>query len=312
MHTILGAGGPVANALTRELIANNETIRLVSRRPSSFKGENITWKKADLLNYDELLAAAEGSEVIYLCAGLTYDKKIWKAQWPVIMQNCINLTKATGARLIFFDNIYMYGPVQGPMTENTPYKPTSVKGKVRAGIAAMLMEEARNGSIRASILRAPDFYGTDNKNSFYDQLVLDKLAKGQNAQWMGNPRAKHNFIYIPDAGKAMYLLGQHPEADNQVWHAPTAAPMTGIQFIELAAEIYGAKPKYSVINKLMLRLVGLFNKQMYNMIEMFYQFDRDYFFDSTKFERHFNFKPTSYRDGVTELSKTLYQPVNLK
>src|SRR5271155_3258646 len=117
MHTILGAGGAVANALTRELVNNNETIRLVSRKPVSASGKNITWKKADLLNYAELLEAVKGSTVIYLTAGLVYDAAIWQQQWPVIIDNVINLAKATGARLIFFDNVYMYGLVDGRMTE---------------------------------------------------------------------------------------------------------------------------------------------------------------------------------------------------
>ena len=108
MHTILGAGGPVANILTKELINHNETIRLVSRKPvNTNNNDKVTWQKADLLNYDEVLSAAKGSTVIYLVAGLVYDKDIWRAQWPVIMQNVINVTKATGARLIFFDNVYM-------------------------------------------------------------------------------------------------------------------------------------------------------------------------------------------------------------
>lgn len=177
MHTILGAGGAVANALTRELINNNNTVRLVSRKPVEFDSKNVSWQKADLLNYDELLAASKGSTVIYLTAGLVYDKKIWAEQWPVIMQNFINLGKETGARLIFFDNVYMYGLVDGPMKEDTPYKPSSVKGGIRAKIANMLMDEAKAGNIRATIARGADFYGTDNKNSFFDMMVLDKFAK---------------------------------------------------------------------------------------------------------------------------------------
>ena len=136
MHTILGAGGPVANALTRELLNNNETIRLVSRKPIQPAGKNVTWKKADLLNYNgELVEASKGSTVIYLTAGLVYDKKVWAEQWPLIMQNFINLGKETGARLIFFDNVYSYGLVDGPMLETTPYNPCSIKGQIRAKIA---------------------------------------------------------------------------------------------------------------------------------------------------------------------------------
>ncbi|MGN6398777.1 MAG: NAD-dependent epimerase/dehydratase family protein [Mucilaginibacter sp.] len=307
MHTILGAGGAVANALTRELINNNDTVRLVSRKPVEPGSKNVTWQKADLLNYDELIAAARGSSVIYLTAGLIYDKKIWTEQWPVIMQNFIRLGKETGARLIFFDNVYMYGLVDGPMKEDTPYRPSSVKGGIRAKIANMLMDEAKAGNIRATIARGADFYGTDNMNSFFDMMVLDKFAKKQKAQWIGNPNKLHNFSYIPDMGKGMFLLGQHPESDNQIWHMPTAKPLTGKQFIELAARIYGAEPKFMAVNKFMLWLVGLFQKVVMGTVEMYYQYNHDYNFNSDKFEKAFNMKPTSYEEGIKALSETLYK-----
>ncbi|TSJ38551.1 NAD-dependent epimerase/dehydratase family protein [Mucilaginibacter corticis] len=307
MHTILGAGGPVATALTRELENNNETIRLVSRKPITPAKPTTTWQKADLLNYNELQAATAGSTVIYLCAGLVYDKNIWREQWPVIMQNVINIAKANKARLIFFDNVYMYGLVKGLMTEETPYNPVSEKGKIRAGIADMLMNEVKAGNIQASIARAADFYGTNSMNSFFDMMVLDKYAKKQSAQWLGDPNKLHNFSYIPDMGKAMYLLGQHPESDNQVWHLPTAPVMTGKQFIELAANTYKTKPKYMRVGKWLLFLLGLFNKVIMGSVEMYYQYSNDYIFDSSKFEKAFNFKPTSYTDGMKHMSETLYK-----
>jgi len=307
MHTILGAGGAVANALTRELEAINETIRLVSRKPIESNNKNVSWKKADLLNYDELLAASKGSTVIYLTAGLVYDKKVWAAQWPVIMGNFIRLGKETGARLIFFDNVYSYGLVDGPMKEDTPYKPSSVKGGIRAKIADKLMAEAKAGNIRASIARGADFYGTENMNSFVDMMVLDKYAKKQKAQWIGDANKLHNFSYIPDMGKGMFLLGQHPESDNQIWHMPTAPAITGKQFIEMAARIYGVAPKFMAINKIMLWLTGLFQKVVMGVVEMYYQYDHDYIFDSSKFEKAFNVKPTSYEEGVKLMSETLYK-----
>ena len=306
MHTILGAGGAVANALTRELENTNETIRLVSRKPISNTNKNVSWKKADLLNYAELLDAIKGSTVIYLTAGLVYDKNIWKAQWPVIIQNIINLAKETGARLIFFDNVYMYGLVNGPMTETTPYNPCSAKGEVRAAIATKLMDEAKAGNIRASIARGADFYGTENKNSFFDMMVLENDANKKTAQWIGDTKKLHNFSYIPDMGKAMYLLGQNPDSDNQIWHMPTAPAMPGKQFIEMAARIYGVEPKYFAIKKFMLWAYGLFNKTVMGTVEMYYQYNHDYIFDSSKFEKAFNFKPTSYEDGIKLMSETLY------
>lgn len=307
MHTILGAGGPVANALTQELAQHNETIRLVSRKTIETTSPNISWKKADLLNYSEVLEATKGSTVIYLCAGLVYDKDVWKQQWPILIKNVIDVTKATGARLIFFDNVYMYGLTDGPMTEETPYKPSSLKGEIRAGIANTVMNEIEAGTIRGSIARAADFYGTHSKNSFFDMMVLDKYANKEKAQWIGSTKVKHNFSYIPDMGKAMYLLGQNPDSDNQIWHLPTAPPLTGQEFIEMAASIYNVKPSYMKINKLLLFLVGLFQKVVMGAVEMYYQYDHDYIFDSSKFEKAFNFKPTSYKDGIMEMSKSLYK-----
>jgi nucleoside-diphosphate-sugar epimerase len=307
MHTILGAGGPVANALTRELEKNNEIVKLVSRKPIQPTGKNTTWAKADLLNYNELLSAAKGSTVIYLTAGLVYDKNIWRQQWPVIMQNFINLGKETGARLIFFDNVYSYGLVNGAMTETTPYNPCSVKGEIRAEIATKLMNEAKAGNITASIARAADFYGTESRNAFVDLMVLDKYAKKQTAQWIGDAKKLHSFSYIPDMGKGMYLLGQSPESDNQVWHMPTAAPLTGKEIIEIAVNTYGVKPKYFPVNKFLLWAYGLFNKTVMGTVEMYYQYNHDYDFNSDKFEKAFNFKPTTYQEGIKFMSETLYK-----
>jgi nucleoside-diphosphate-sugar epimerase len=306
MHTILGAGGPVANALTRELENHNETVRLISRREVK-PSKNTTWKKADLLNLPELSEASKGATVIYLCAGIVYDAEIWKEQWPVIIKNVIAVAKENNARLIFFDNVYMYGLVNGPMKEDTPYNLISEKGKVRAGVANAIMDEVKAGKLKASIARAPDFYGTDSTNSFFDMMVLAKYAKKEMAQWIGDANKKHCFIYIEDAGKAMYLLGQNPESDNQIWHLPTAPALTGKQFLEMAATIYNTKPSYFSLKKWMLWVIGKFMKVVAGTVEMYYQYDHDYIFDSHKFEKTFNFKPTPYAEGIKNMSETLYR-----
>lgn len=307
MHVILGAGGPVANALTKELAKANQLVRLVSRKPIATSGNTI-WQRADLLNQDEVFSTVKEASIIYLCAGLQYNKNTWAAQWPVIMQNVIRAAKQTGARLIFFDNVYMYGLVSGKMTEETPYHPSSVKGEIRAKVATTLMDEVKAGNIRASILRGADFYGAEKStNSFFDSMVLAKFAKKQRAIWLGNPKILHAFTYVPDCGRALFLLGQNQQSDNQIWHTPTAPALTGKQFIELAAKVFQTEPKFNAINKLMLRLVGIFDKNTDGVIEMFYQYDHDYLFDSTKFEQYFKVKPTPYEAGFRELKNTLFK-----
>lgn len=307
MHTILGAGGPISNALAVNLTKAGTKVNLASRREIKTHS-NETWMRTDLLNEKDVISATRNSEVIYLCAGLVYDKNIWKQQWPLVMQNVITASKAANARLIFFDNVYMYGKVNGPMTEELPYNPCSEKGEVRAKIATKLMEEVKAGNLQASIARAADFYGaTDTMNSFFDMMVLDKYAKKEKAMWLGNPETLHSFTFVPDAGKAMFLLGQDPLSDNQIWHLPTARALTGNTFINHAADVFEVKPSFMKVNKLMLKALGLFNKAIEGTVEMYYQYQFDYEFDSTKFEHYFSIQPSSYKEGIQHLFSSYYK-----
>ena len=305
MHTILGAGGPVANALTKQLLAHGDTVRLASRREINIFPA-AKWLRTDLKNRKEVIEAVKGSSVIYLTAGLKYDSKIWAQEWPIIMQNTIDAAKEARARLIFFDNVYMYGMVDGAMTEETPYNPCSKKGEVRAKVATQLMEEAKKGNLSASIARAADFYGSVSLNSYCDSMVIQKLKDGKPATWVGDSQKKHSFTYVPDAGKAMYLLGKDPKSDNMIWHVPTAPPLTGKEFIELVARVFNAKPKYSSINKFMLTIAGFFNPLIAESLELYYQNKYDYVFDSSKFEKEFAVQPTSYKDGLEKISNNLF------
>src|SRR5258705_12186601 len=157
MFTILGAGGAIGNELVKELAPRNEVIRLVSRNPTLIPGaaEAIA---ADLSNRDDTLKVVSGSRIVFLVIGLRYEIKVWRELWPRIMHNVIEATKRSGARLIFFDNVYVYGKVSGPMTEETPFRPCSKKGEIRAQIATMLLNEMKSGSLTALIARSADFY----------------------------------------------------------------------------------------------------------------------------------------------------------
>lgn len=126
LHTILGAGGAVSHHLAPLLLAHNERVRMVARSPQPMAGaETVT---ADIQDYDQVLRAVEGSSVVYLVVGLKYDFRVWREQWPRVMTHVINACKRTGCALVFFDNVYMYGPAEGAMTEETPFRPTSKKG----------------------------------------------------------------------------------------------------------------------------------------------------------------------------------------
>lgn len=302
MQAILGSGGVIGNGLSNILPQYTEKVRLVSRNPKKVNSSDEL-VSADLTHKTEVDKAVEGADVVYLTAGLEYKLKVWQKQWPLIMDNVIAACQAHGAKLVFFDNVYMYGKVDGWMTEETPYNPISKKGEVRAEIATRLMDEVKKRNIQALIARSADFYGPGANNTFVQMMLFDSFKKGKSGNWLCNDQVRHSFTYTPDAVKATALLGNTPEAFNQIWHLPTHKnPPTGIEFIEMAAQAFGVPPKYTVIKKWMMQMVSLFNPLVKENLEMLYQYEYDYLFDSSKFEERF-FKATSYNEGILEVAK---------
>jgi nucleoside-diphosphate-sugar epimerase len=305
MQTILGSTGIIGKELAKALPQYTNKVRLVSRNPKK-ANESDELFKANLLNSDETMKAVEGSEVVYLTVGLEYDINVWRTQWPPLMKNVIDACKKNNSKFVFFDNVYSYGRVNGRMTEETPVKPDSEKGKVRAELNKMIMSEVEQGKLKAIIAKAADFYGPNTPLSFVNIMVFDNFKKGKKAQWFIDFNKKHSFTYTPDAGKGTAILGNTESAYNQIWHLPTNKNvLTGKEFIELAAKAMGVKPEYMVVKKWMVQMLGLFNKVIRESVEMLYQNDSDYLFDSTKFEKAFNFKPISYEEGIINTAKSI-------
>jgi len=305
MQTILGAGGIIGRELAKSLPQYTDQIRLVSRSPKKVN-PNDEIMSADLLNGEQVMKAVQGSEVVYLTAGLTYNLKTWQSQWPIIMNNVIEACIRHNARMVFFDNVYSYGRVNGWMTEKTPMNPSSKKGEVRKKIDDMIMDKITSGNLKAIIAKAADFYGPHTPLSFVNVMVFENFKDGKKAQWLINDTVRHSLTYTPDAGKATAILGNTASAYNQVWHLPTDMNvLTGKEFIENVAREFGVRPQYMVLPRWMIKMVGLFNGIIRESVEMLYQNDSDYLFDSSKFEKAFNFKATPYSQGIREIVQSM-------
>jgi nucleoside-diphosphate-sugar epimerase len=215
------------------------------------------------------------------------------------MKNVIDACADHQVPLVFFDNVYMYGKVKGWMTEETPYHPTSKKGQVRAQIAQMLMEAVEKGRINALIARSADFYGPRAVTTFVDFTVFSYLHQGKTPSWMGSDKYLHSFTYTLDAAKGTALLGIAKDALNQIWHLPTAKPtLTGKEFCALASEGFGVAAKNGTLPPAMVWILGRFMQIMDESYEMLYQYTDDYLFDSSKFDKRFQFTPTPYAEGI--------------
>lgn len=298
MTTILGAGGPISNELAKALAARQLPFRLVGRNPRPVPGVTEL-VSADILNQDQVIQALAGSSVVHLLVGFKYDHKLWADQWPRAMANTIEACKRAAAKLVFFDNVYMYGKVNGPMTEDTPFNPCSKKGEIRAQIATTLINEWQAGRLTALIARSADFYGPNATNSAIHSLIFEPLSKNKKASALVNESMPHSLTFTPDAGRSLLTLAESPSAWNQTWHVPTAPnPLTTKQFIAAAAQEFNGSAKHRTLSKPILTAVGWFNPLVRELGEMFYQNDSPYLFNSSKFANAFGFSGTPYPEGI--------------
>ncbi|RGP57134.1 NAD-dependent epimerase/dehydratase family protein [Pseudomonas abyssi] len=304
MQTILGASGQIGEELARALHDNFTTdILLVSRNP---KKVNPTDKlfSADLLDAQQARAAVAGADIVYLTAGLPMDTQRWVEQWPIMMSNVIEACAAHGARLVFFDNTYMYPQTAEPHTESTPFKPNGAKGRVRAQIANQLLQAMQEGKVEAMICRAPEFYGPGKTQSITNSTIIDNVSKGNPARVFLRDDTLRSLIYTPDASRAMALLGNTPDAWGQTWHLPCDDNrLTYRQFIALAAEVFGTCGDYKILKQWQLSLAGLVNKTARGAAELLPRYRVDNLFDSSKFKARFpEFRVTTYREGLQAIA----------
>jgi len=306
MQTILGSGGAIGVPLAKELKNFTNQIRLVSRNPKKVN-DTDELLPIDVNDLNQIDKAIAGSEVVYVTIGFKYDIKVWQRTWPPFMQAVINTCKKYNSKLVFFDNVYMYAKSAVPfMTEDSPVQPPSEKGKVRKTLHEMIINEVQKKNLTALIARAADFYGPENKNSALTIMAVDNLLKGKKAQAFGDIRRIHTYTYTPDAAKATAILGNSPDAFDQVWHVPTTKEkLTTRDWITLIAQELNRETKIQTVPKWMLNILGVFVPVMKEFPEMLYQYEQDYLFDSSKFEKKFNMVATQPKEGVKALIASL-------
>ncbi len=300
-QTILGAGGAIGIELAKELPKFTPDIRLVGRNPKKVN-ETDELLAANLFNREEVFKAVEGSVIVYLLIGLEYNTKIWQQMWPPLVKNVIDACAQHRCKLVFFDNVYAIGgDYVNHITEASPISPTSKKGKVRAEVDKLILNSIESKNLDAIIARAPDFFGSVIQKSILMTMVYKNLKLGKKAQWVCNAKVIHSMGYTPDLGKGTALLGNMPSAYNQIWNLPTdTQKITGEEWIQLFAEEMHAKHQYQVLPQWGIQTLGMFIPILRELSEMCYQYDRDYYFDSSKFNRYFNYTPTSNQEAVKQ------------
>ncbi|MDR3376414.1 MAG: NAD-dependent epimerase/dehydratase family protein [Ancalomicrobiaceae bacterium] len=299
--------GACGQATTERLVAAGRSVRVAQRRKPASLPAGVSFEAADVLDRDAVLRVAAGASQIVIALGFTYSGKLWRDVWPRAMANILAAAEATGARVVFVDGLYMYGPQTAPLTEDMPLTNVQVKPAVRAEVTRMWM--AASDRVRFASLRVPDFYGPGlGALSHFGDTAFGALAKGKSALMLAKPDMPHDFAYVPDVGRAVVTLLDAPDdAFGQSWHMPCAPTRTPREILALGAAALGVKPRLIALPFWLQSLMGLAIPFMRELAEMRFQWDRPYRVDAQKFARRFWSDVTPFEVGAPAMALSYRQ-----
>jgi nucleoside-diphosphate-sugar epimerase len=297
-HVIFGTG-PLGMALMRELKSRGiQSIRMVNRNGKIAASDSVEVIQGDGAQESIAREICKDAAVVYHCAQPGYT--VWPQQFPALTKGIMVGAAASGAKLIYGDNLYMYGPVNVPLTEQLPYKAKDRKGITRANMAEELLNAHRNSKVRVAIGRASNFYGPGALQSSLGERVFGFALKGKPISLLGNIDVPHTYTYINDFAKGLATLGQEERALGEVWHIPSAETITTRQMLQILFDELGSTRKISLLSRRMASMIALFHPMMREIKEVFYEFEAPYIVDHSKYAQAFGSQTTPHREAIKQ------------
>jgi nucleoside-diphosphate-sugar epimerase len=291
--------GPVGAATAERLAARGQNVIVAQRKRPANLPQGIPFIACDAERLGSLRIAARGAAQIVLAIGLPYSGPVWRQLWPKIVDNVVETAAETGARVVFVDNLYMYGPQSEPLKETMALTGAGLKPAARAAATRVWQAAGAAGRVRFAAVRGPDFYGPDVTLSTLGDTGLAALARGKAAMWLGDADIPHEIAYVPDYARAVVSLLDAPDdCFGQAWHVPCAPTRRPRELLALGAKALGAPLKVRNTPFWALRALGIVNPMISEFVEMKFQWDRPYLVDASKFAARFWFDPTPFEEGV--------------
>jgi len=292
--------GAVGRETAIVLANRGDAVRIVQRSVPKKPLAGATFVSADSTDREAMIGACSGVDTVVCCIGFPYDAALWERAWPAAVANLIEGCEASGARLVFADNLYMYGPQTKPLTEDMPLTDYGRKPALRAKITRQWQAAHESGRVRVVAVRAPDFYGPDVPTSVISAFGVARLLVGKAALTPYNPDHPHDFAYVPDVARALVSLIDAPDdAYGQAWHVPSATPtLSQRQVLTLAVRLIGVPCRITAIPQPLVPLIGIFSKEIRESAEMSFQWNHPYYVDSSKFAARFWSDATPFECGL--------------
>ena len=295
-HVVFGTG-PAGRAVAAALVDHGVRVRMVNRSGTAAIA-GIETVGGDATDPDFTRHVAADADTVYFCLNAPHYHR-WADEFPPLQRAVLDAAKSADAKLVVLENLYMYGPTSGPLRETTPNNPTSAKSRTRAAMSAQLLDAHQRGEIRVVIGRASDFVGPGVRDSALGEFVFQPALAGKRAQTMGRPDTQHTYSYVPDVGRNLMLLGSRDDAYGQVWHLPNPETRTTRNII---IDVYAAagrrRTDVNTLKRPMLRALGLFNRNVGELLHTYYQFNAPFIVDDTAFRHAFGGHTTHWDDIV--------------
>jgi len=301
---LFGAAGAIGQSIAKALAAQGRPYRVVGRSEAGLRqafgadplAEVVTW------NPDvpaSVQAAAAGIDTLVYLVGVNY----WQFELhPQLMRKTLDGAIAAGVRnFILIGTVYPYGRARTmPVSEDHPREPHTFKGRMRKAQEDMLLQAHAQGRINATVLRLPDFYGPGVEASLLHRAAV-AAVKGGTADLIGPIDRPHEFVFVPDVGPVVARLVDTPAAFGHVWHLAGAGVTTQRALVDEMERQVGHKVALRVAGKTMLRVLGLFNRMIREMVEMHYLLSDPLIMDDAALQRLLGPIPkTPYSDGIRQ------------
>ena len=295
-HVVVGANGATGTVVCTELLTKGHTVRAVSRSGRGAPA-GVQAIAADATDAARMIEVCAGADAVYHCALPPIES--WLPTYVDIATSLITAAGKAGARLVYADDTWMYGKVDGPMKEDTPIRPVTYKGVLRALAAEMILSAHARGQTETVIGRAAELYGPRVESLFGASLFTAAL-NGRTAVWPGDPDLPVTATYIGDFGRGLADLGQLPGVAGSVFHIQVPPVTTGRQFIEAIGRLAGTAPKVGRLTPLRVRLLKVVAPIAREGAELLYQFDQPFLVDDSRIRELTGRAATGWDDGIRQ------------
>lgn len=301
---LFGAAGAIGRSIAAAISAQGQPYRVVGRDAARLQQSFGTDARAEIRTWDpdspaSVVAAAQGIVTLIYLVGVDYTRF---ELHPELMRKTLDGAIQAGVQqVLLIGTVYPYGrPLEMPISEDHPRHPHTFKGRMRKAQEDLLMQAHAQGRIRAAVLRLPDFYGPGVQASFLHGAIV-AAAQGGMADMIGPLDRPHEFVFVPDVGPVVARLIAHPDACGRIWHLGGAGVTSQRALLAELERQCGRTVKTRVVGKTLLRLIGLFNPWMRELVEMHYLLTQPVIMDDTALQRLIGpVSKTPYEEGLRQ------------